>query len=226
MTADPMLKPELKPVSWLKPYAKNAKLHPPDQVRRLANTIRAHGWDQPIVAWIDGTIIKGHGRRLAAIELGMEKVPVVVRSDLTEAQADQARIADNASASLQYDTGALQEELRRLMEIEPGLDLDDLALTDKEKKLLASDLTIPEDEAILQDVAGEVDRQNEADREAVAKADNEMVPISKALGFAKIRRGDERTLTAFVAEAEAATGKTGYEAFVEALRLAVQRGLV
>ncbi|MCV5918272.1 ParB N-terminal domain-containing protein, partial [Escherichia coli] len=62
---------ELRPLDWLKPYERNAKLHPPDQVRRLAATIRAHGWDQPIVVEPDGTIIKGHGRRLAAIELGL-----------------------------------------------------------------------------------------------------------------------------------------------------------
>jgi ParB-like chromosome segregation protein Spo0J len=216
---------ELKPVAWLKPYAKNAKKHDEDQVRRLAATIREHGWDQPIVTEPDGTIIKGHGRRLAAIKLGLTEVPVIVRHDLTKAQADGARIADNAAASVAYDTGMLQEELRRLMAETPELDLDSLALSEKDKTLLTLALDEAAAGAVMSDTIGEIERQKEEEAERVANADAEMVPLAKAFGFARMRASDQRVLTGFMAEAEGISGKTGYEAFIAGLKRATARGL-
>lgn len=215
-------KVELKPVAWLKPYEKNAKLHPEEQIKRLAATIKKHGWDQPIVTEADGTIIKGHGRRLAAIHLGLTEVPVVVRHDLTKQEADAARISDNVATSVQYDTKLMKDELERLMAEMPEIDLDSLALTDKERKFLTVALDEPALDAIMFDTTGELAAQKEAERERVAGIDDSMVPIAKALGFGKLKKADERVLTAFMAEAEAATGQTGYEAFMGGLRLAVK----
>jgi ParB-like chromosome segregation protein Spo0J len=216
---------ELKPIGWLLPYAKNAKKHDEDQIRRLAATIREHGWDQPIVAEPDGTIIKGHGRRLAAIRLGLPEVPVIVRHDLTKAQADGARIADNAAASVAYDTALLQEEIRRLMAETPELDLDSLALTEKDKTLLTEVLDEAAASAVMADTSAEIERQQEEDAERVAGADAEMVPLAKAFGFSRMRASDQRVLTGFMAAAEEATGKAGYDAFIDGLRIAAGRGL-
>ena len=79
---------EIWDIKDLVPYEMNAKKHPQDQVEKLATAITKFGWTQPIVVWNNGEIIAGHGRRLAALHLGMKKVPVVVRSDLSKVEAD------------------------------------------------------------------------------------------------------------------------------------------
>ncbi|CAI3151815.1 phage tail protein [Acinetobacter baumannii] len=89
---------ELKIQMWIvddvKPYELNAKIHSEEQVAKIAESIARFGWDQPIVVDKNGVIIKGHGRRLAAIKLGLIEVPVLVRDDLNEEQVKAARLAD------------------------------------------------------------------------------------------------------------------------------------
>lgn len=113
---DYRLQVEWRPISEVKPYARNHKKHPPSQIQALAQQISAMGFDQPICVDKDGVIIKGHGRREAAIQAGMTEVPVVVRSDLTEYECMQARIADNKLPTygeidedvLRFEFGTLQ----------------------------------------------------------------------------------------------------------------------
>lgn len=115
---------ETKSPHDLTPYFRNTKAHPTEQIDKIASAIAEFGFDQPIVIDSDGVIIKGHGRREAAIRLGIKEVPVLVRDDLTEAQKKAARIADNKVAESEW----LQEELKT--EIEELSDLDyDLDLT-------------------------------------------------------------------------------------------------
>jgi ParB-like chromosome segregation protein Spo0J len=204
---------EIRPIGWLKPYGKNTKNHPDEQIKRLARTIKRFGWDQPIVVEADGTIIKGHGRRLAALEIGLTEVPVLIRDDLTKDEADAARIADNAAFGMSYDTALMQEELSRLMAAEPDFDLDDLALTDKEKTLLSEKLDEAIGDALMIDTESEIERQKEQDQEGVAQVEGTEVALSKAIGFSKVSKAEERLLMNIMAEAEDATGKTGREAF-------------
>ncbi|MDX9859308.1 MAG: ParB N-terminal domain-containing protein [Rhodospirillales bacterium] len=98
----------------LTPYAHNAKTHPDGQIDRIAGSIAEYGFDQPIVVDADGVIIKGHGRRLAALRLGLKSVPVIVRADLTPAQVKAARLLDNKSAESDWDLDALVIDLRAL----------------------------------------------------------------------------------------------------------------
>lgn len=224
MTKTQTPKIELKPVEWLIPYERNAKLHPTEQIERLAATIKRFGWDQPIVAWKDGSIIKGHGRRLAAIKLGMKEVPVWVRDDLTREEADAARIADNAVFGMQYDTRALQEELGRLMAEEPDFSLDDIGLTEKEKTLLTKTLDEAEEAAVMRDTIAEIEAQKTEDARQVDAADAEEISLAKALGFAKITRAQGRVIGSFMAEAEGFTGKQGRDAFIEGLQIMNSRG--
>lgn len=97
---------ELWPIAKVKPYAKNAKNHPPEQITHLAMLLSRHGFDQPIVVDAKGVVIKGHGRLLAARELGMSEVPVIVRK-LSKAHAAEARIADNKVADYGWNFDAL-----------------------------------------------------------------------------------------------------------------------
>ncbi len=112
------MKPNQLEIQWrdpksLTPYVKNAKIHSPEQVDKIAGQIAAFGFDQPIVVDSQGVIIKGHGRREAALKLGMGQVPVVV-SSLDEYQAMAARIADNKVAEAPWDPELLKFDLGTL----------------------------------------------------------------------------------------------------------------
>lgn len=130
---------ELVPVSRLEPYAGNPMVHPDSQIRELAAVISKFGFKQPIIADINGVIIAGHGRLLAAKMLGMESVPVIYASDLTEDQIRAFRIADNKIArKSSFDMELLSEEISKL--VQAGFDTDLTGLNDDEiEALLGSD---------------------------------------------------------------------------------------
>ena len=113
------MKVKIDKVEWrspdeLIPYEKNAKLHPVEQVEQIANSIKAFGWTQPIVVDKDSVVVIGHGRLLAAKELKLEKVPVVMRDDLTDEQIKACRLADNKLNESPWDMSKLDEELAEL----------------------------------------------------------------------------------------------------------------
>ena len=217
---------ELWDVARLVPYAKNAKKHPEDQVRRLANTIARFGWDQPIVVDADGVIIKGHGRRMAALKLGLDKVPVLVRSDLTPSEADALRIADNAVVGLDFDTRLMQEELARLMaEDDLSFTVDDIGLSAKEHDLLLRQIDVAEQSALIEDTTAEIERQKQEERDHVSNADREQIPLADAFGFKRLSREYARVVQRLMAEAESVSGKEGHDAFVEWLDRQVKDGV-
>jgi len=94
-------------VEKLIPYANNPKEHPEEQVNEIASSIKNYGFVQPIVTDADNEIIIGHGRLEAAKKLGLDEVPVIKHEDITEAEAQALRLADNKIA----DTGMDQEKL-------------------------------------------------------------------------------------------------------------------
>ena len=113
------------PIERLRPYAQNAKTHGPDQVARIAASIAEFGWTVPVLVADDGEVIAGHGRILAATELGLTEAPVIVLGHLTEAQRRAYRIADNKLTELGgWDEALLSAELKELL-----ADEFDLALT-------------------------------------------------------------------------------------------------
>ena len=77
------LKIEYVPLDQITPYAGNAKLHPAEQVEQIKESIRQFGFNDPIAIW-NGEIIEGHGRYMAANELGIDKVPVIRLDGLTD----------------------------------------------------------------------------------------------------------------------------------------------
>ena len=129
------LKIEYWDVELLTKYENNTKTHPDTQVKKIADSIINYGFDQPISVDKEGVIIKGHGRLLAAEKLGMKKVPVIVRSDLTLIQAAASRIADNKVAESPWDEDLLPLELKMLEE--NGIDLtNDVGFSGEELKIL------------------------------------------------------------------------------------------
>ena len=64
--------------SALKPYAKNAKKHPQEQIERVAESIKQFGFVQPVVIDKNNVIVIGHCRVMAAKRPGMSEVPCVL----------------------------------------------------------------------------------------------------------------------------------------------------
>lgn len=96
------------------PYENNAKKHPDDQVEHIANSIKEFGFRQPLVIDKDNVVVIGHGRLLAAKKLGMTEVPAIRADDLTGAQINALRLADNKTNESEWDFDALEEELADL----------------------------------------------------------------------------------------------------------------
>jgi ParB-like chromosome segregation protein Spo0J len=128
---------KLTPIDKIKPYANNAKKHPQSQIDLLVKQI-SEGFDQPIVVDKNMTIIKGHGRRLACLQMGLKEVPVIVRDDLTPDQVKAARIADNKLAETDWDMALLAEELEALDA--GGYDVACLGFDDEELEQLLGEL--------------------------------------------------------------------------------------
>lgn len=192
------------------PYKNNVKEHPPEQIETLAKQIQEFGFDQPIVVDVSGVIIKGHGRRLAAIHLGRKFVPVIVRDDLTKAQVNAARLADNQVVSNQYDTNAMAAELREI-ESMGEVDIAMLGFDQKELDLMMRDLdsTDIDADAITDDVAGDVEAQQQQNQELSDELSSGEVGVAQALGFKKVNAEDELPINYFIAGLEAQYGMAG-----------------
>lgn len=112
------MKIEQVSVNDVKPYEKNAKKHPAEQVEHIANSIREFGFRQPLVVDKDGVIVIGHGRFMAAKKLGMNEVPVVRADDLSEEQIKALRLADNKTNESEWDFDLLDVELDEIIDID------------------------------------------------------------------------------------------------------------
>lgn len=111
----PAAQVEMWKLDKIKPYERNARTHSAEQITLLAALMKAHGVDQPIVVDEDGLILKGHGRRLAALEAGFEEFPVAVHRGLSDADKRAMRIADNQVALLSgWDDALLRIEVGEL----------------------------------------------------------------------------------------------------------------
>ncbi|MHA6688805.1 ParB/Srx family N-terminal domain-containing protein [Mesorhizobium sp. A556] len=116
---------EIMPPAALRPYLRNARIHPKRQIKKIAESIRQIGFVNPILIDEHEEIIAGHGRLMAANLLGLDAIPVIRIRDLSEAQKRALRIADNKLAlDSTWSSELLAEELEELA----GLDFD-LTLT-------------------------------------------------------------------------------------------------
>jgi len=124
MTTPTLREQILVPLDALVPYARNARTHSPAQVAQLAASIREFGWTNPVLIDETGSIIAGHGRVLGARELGMQAVPCLRLTGLTDAQKRAYVLADNQLAlNAGWDDALLAEELSALgaMEFDLGV---------------------------------------------------------------------------------------------------------
>lgn len=84
----------------LKPRATNPRTHSKKQIAQLVRSIQRFGFTNPVLIDDDDGLIAGHGRVEAARQLGMEEVPTVRLSEMSEADIRAYVIADNRLAEL------------------------------------------------------------------------------------------------------------------------------
>ena len=115
----------LLPLRHLRPSKRNARTHPKKQIKQIINSIRRFGWTYPILADENGVILAGHGRYLAAQELGLPKVPVMTLTDLSETEKRALALADNKIAlNAGWDRKLVAQELGQLADLLPECNLD------------------------------------------------------------------------------------------------------
>lgn len=119
------------PVALLVPYARNSRTHKKAQVAQLASAIRRFGFTNPVLVDEAGGIIAGHGRTLAAQQVGLEEIPVVHVVGLTEDEKRALVIADNQLAlNSGWDKQMLASELTLLKDSGFDMSLMGFAPTD------------------------------------------------------------------------------------------------
>jgi DNA modification methylase len=118
---------EYWPLAKVTPYDNNPRNNTA-AVEPVANSIKAFGFQSPIIVDKDGVIIAGHTRYKAARKLKLAEVPVVVAAELTPDQVKAYRIADNSTGEVaQWELDLLQQELAGLPDFNPadfGLDVE------------------------------------------------------------------------------------------------------
>lgn len=118
-------------VSLLKPYKQNAKIHGSDQIERLKASIEEFGFLTPCLIDREYNLIAGHGRVMAAKDMGMQKVPCVFIEGLTEAQRKAYILADNRLGELgEWDWSTVNAELKALDSMDFAVELTGFDMPD------------------------------------------------------------------------------------------------
>lgn len=117
------IKIEYIDIKKLKPYDKNARKHADKDIKAIKASIEEFGFNDPIGIWGDDNIIvEGHGRLLAAKELGIKKVPCFRLDHLTDEQRRAYALAHNKTAEL---SSWLDDILKTEIENISGIDMTD-----------------------------------------------------------------------------------------------------
>ena len=137
-----------RPIGDLIPYVRNARTHSEAQVALIAGSIREYGFTNPVLVDGENGIIAGHGRVMAARQLGLASVPVIELAHLTLGQKRAYVLADNKLAERAgWDAQMLALEVADLGEL--GIDLIDLGFTGRDlDDLLRQDDGDPREEEV------------------------------------------------------------------------------
>jgi DNA modification methylase len=112
-------------VASLKPHPSNPRLHSSKQIKRIAESIRAFGFRMPVVIDATNRLICGHARVEACKLLGIERVPALRVTDLSEDQIRGLLIADNRLTELStWDDKLLAENLKLLSTLDLEFDIE------------------------------------------------------------------------------------------------------
>lgn len=151
------------PTSLLKEYEGNVKIHTDKQVSKIAESINQFGMNQPIAIDENNMIIAGHGRFMACLSLGMEEVPCIRLSHMTEQQKKAYILVDNKlNMETGFDMKALQVELDSITDFKMddfGFDMPEFDFTDftdrtRDNERLRTDRSYNLDKVNIYDCSG------------------------------------------------------------------------
>lgn len=112
----------------IKPYEKNAKLHPKEQIEQIKQSILEFDNNDPIAIDENNVIIEGHGRYQALKELGYKEVECIRLSHLTDEQKKAYMLVHNKlTMNSDFDYDILNLELDDILNIDMeqyGFELD------------------------------------------------------------------------------------------------------
>lgn len=119
-----MTKLVMKKTAALIPYVNNSRTHSEHQIKQIAASIKEFGFLNPVVVDGDDGIVAGHGRVEAAKLLGLDEVPTIDASYLSDAQRKAFVIADNKLAlNAGWDMDTLTIEIEGLQESDFDIDV-------------------------------------------------------------------------------------------------------
>lgn len=142
-------------------YTKNSRKHSTDQIKRIENSIKEFGFTNPILIDKNSVIVAGHARVEAAKNLGIDSVPTIELSDLTDTQIRAYVIADNKLSDLSFfDDAILKEELESLNEL--NFDLSILNFEDFFENKISENIVdeITNNYSVVVECKDEIDQEN------------------------------------------------------------------
>lgn len=158
------LKIEYVAIDDIKPYEKNAKLHPAEQIEQIKKSIEQFGMNDPIGIWKD-EIVEGHGRLLALKELDYKEVPIIRLDHLSDEERKAYILAHNKlTMNSDFDIDILNEELDDILNInmedfgfEKFIEEDDEVIIEEEPEVEFSEVIGEEHNYIVLYFDNEVD---------------------------------------------------------------------
>ena len=115
------LQVEYVPITEIKPYRRNAKLHPQEQIEQIKNSMKEFGNIDPIGVWHD-EIVEGHGRYAALKQMGAKEIPIIRLDDLTDEQRKAYALVHNKlTMNSDFDVALLDTELAEIETIDMTL---------------------------------------------------------------------------------------------------------
>jgi len=143
---------ELVPIAKLRPHERHARTHSKAQLRQIVRSFEAFGMNNPILIDDDDNIIAGHGRWLAAKELGWGEMPALRASHMSKTQIRAYVIADNKLAlNSGWDQQMLAIEFQALIELNVDVTITGFSTTEVDLTLDFARNSDPELEATPED---------------------------------------------------------------------------
>lgn len=142
------MKIEVLPITTIKEYENNAKLHPREQIEQIKKSIQEFGNNDPIAIDENNVIIEGHGRYMALKELGFSEIEVIKLTHLTEEKKKAYILAHNKlTMNTDFDIQLLNEELGDIIDIDMSDFGFDLSFDDEEDEVVEDEFddTPPEE---------------------------------------------------------------------------------
>ena len=204
-------KVQIRAVTKLIPYENNVKIHDKDQVAKIAKSIEKAGWSEAQAIEVDknGVIINGHGRRLAAIKLGMKNVPVLVRDDLSEEDVKAYRLLDNKVAEGKIDTRLFAQEIASF---DDAKFMFEGIYEDREIDFAVEDNGEMDFGAMTDSLLDDMDDHQGETMDRIGEEDEKEIPISRVFSFSRVSGSQARKLKLLEKYAEGKTELKGSKA--------------